>query len=248
MNHLVRKALSAPFEALGFEVRRKQPAAWGEDPYLDQRRLLDGSDVRVVMDVGANLGDTVEQYRAIFPGATIHAFEPFPDVYRRLVERFAADPAVRPHQAAVTDASGTRRLHVNEAHATNSLLRVDRTPIDWAQAGAASGADAAVDVPAITLDAFCAAEGLTGIDLLKMDIQGGEGMALDGAAGLLARHAVRVVYLEVLFAPLYEGQSYFCDITRILNRHGYRLSGLYNLVHDDRGRGLGWGDAIFRPS
>jgi FkbM family methyltransferase len=246
MKHIVRKALSASFEALGYQVRRTQPPGWGQDPYLDQQRLLNASDVRVVMDVGANVGDTVQQYRTIFPGATIHAFEPFPEVYRRLVERFAADPAVHPHQAAVTDASGTRRFYVNEAHATNSLLPVDRTSGDWAQAGEARGPDTAVDVPAITLDAFCAAAGLTGIDLLKLDIQGGEGMALDGAAGLLARHAVRVIYLEVLFAPLYEGQAYFCDITRILNRHGYRVSGLYNLVHDDRG--LGWGDAIFRPS
>jgi FkbM family methyltransferase len=246
MNHIVRKALSAPFEALGYQVRRKQPLWWGQDPYLDQQRLLHAPDVRVVMDIGANVGDTVQQYRTIFPSATIHAFEPFPEVYRRLVERFAADPVVHPHQAAVADASGTRRFYVNEAHATNSLLPIDRTSGDRAQAGAARGPDTAVDVPAITLDAFCAAEGLTGIDLLKMDIQGGEGMALEGAAGLLARRAVRVIYLEVLFAPLYEGQAYFCDITRILNRHGYRVSGLYNLVHDDRG--LGWGDAIFRPS
>jgi hypothetical protein len=101
-------------------------------------------------------------------------------------------------------------------------------------------------VPALTLDEFCDAEGLSGIDLLKMDIQGGEGMALEGAARLLARKAVRVIYLEVEFAPLYVGQAYFCDITRILNRHGYQLFGLYNLMHEERG--LGWGDAIFRPS
>ena len=246
MNHIVKKALSASFDALGYQVRRKQPPGWGQDASRDQQRLLDASDVRVVMDVGANVGDTVQHYRTIFPGASIHAFEPFPEVYRQLVERFAADPSVRPHQAAVADASGTRRFYVNEAHVTNSLLPIDRTSRDRAQAGTPQGLDKSVDVAAITLDAFCAAEGLRAIDLLKMDIQGGEGMALEGAAGLLARQAVRVIYLEVLFAPLYEGQTYFCDITRILNRHGYRISGLYNLVHDDRG--LGWGDAIFRPS
>ena len=60
------------------------------------------------------------------------------------------------------------------------------------------------------------------------------------------RQAIRVVYLEVEFAPLYKGQAYFCDVTRILNRHGYRGFGLYNLVHEDRG--LVWADAIFRPS
>jgi FkbM family methyltransferase len=242
----IRRALSAAFDALGYDVRRKQPPGWGEDAYLDQQRLLKDSPVRVVMDVGANAGDTVEHYRTLFPQAQIHAFEPFPDVHRRLVERFAADPRVRPHQAAVTEASGTRRLYVNEVDVTNSLLPLDPASVDRAGASSAHGLDQTVDVQAISLDEFCAAEGLDRIDLLKMDIQGGEGMALDGAAGLLARRAVRLIYLEVLFAPLYVGQSYFCDVSRILNRHGYQLFGLYNLVPQERG--LGWGDAIFRPS
>lgn len=241
----IRNAISAAFDKIGYQVRRKQPPRWGDDAYRDQQRLLEGSPVRVVMDVGANVGDTVHQYRALFPAATIHAFEPFPDVHRQLAERFATDPHVRAHQRAVTDAAGTRRLYVNDVHVTNSLLPLNPASAAWAGASA-QGLDRTVDVPAVTLDQFCAAEGLTRIDLLKMDIQGGEGMALEGAAALLAQRAVRLIYLEVEFAPLYDGQAYFCDVTGILNRHGYQLFGLYNLMHGDRG--LGWGDAIFRPA
>lgn len=98
----IRKGLSAAFDALGYQVRRKQPPKWGADAYVDQERLLKGSPVGVVMDVGANVGDTVQHYRTLFPDATIYAFEPFPGVHRQLVERFASDPRVRPHQAAVT--------------------------------------------------------------------------------------------------------------------------------------------------
>jgi len=78
-----------------------------------------------------------------------------------------------------------------------------------------------------------------------MDIQGGEVIALNGAARLLARQAIRLIYLEVQFAPLYQGQAYFCDVTTVLNGHGYQIFGLYDLMHGHRG--LGWGDAIFRP-
>ncbi len=88
----IRDAISAAFDALGYQVRRKQPARWGDDAYRDQQRLLEGSPVKLVFDVGANVGDTVHQYRTLFPAATIHAFEPFPDVHRRLADRFAADP------------------------------------------------------------------------------------------------------------------------------------------------------------
>jgi FkbM family methyltransferase len=242
----IRKGLSAAFDALGYQVRRKQPPWWGHDPYLDQQRLLEGSQVRVVMDVGASVGDTVQQYRTLFPGAIVYAFEPCPAVHRQLVERFAAEQQVRPQQSAVTDAAGTRRLHVSDLHMTNSLLRIDPAALDWAHTWSGERPDQTVEVPAITLDDFSAAHGLDVIDLLKMDIQGGEGMALEGAARLLGQRAVRLLYLEVAFAPLYAGQAYFCDVTRILNRHGYQIFGLYNLVHGEHG--LLWGDAIFRPS
>src|SRR6266852_317579 len=174
----IRRALSAAFDALGYQVRRKRPPSWGDDAFLDQERLLKGSQVRVVMDVGANVGDAVQQYRALFPGATIYAFEPFPDVHRRLVDRFGADPDVRPTRAAVTDASGTRRFYVNQDDVTNSLLPLNPALLGWAGTPSAEGLNKTVDVPAITLDEFCAAQGVSGIDLLKMDIQGGEGMAL----------------------------------------------------------------------
>ena len=240
----MKNALISAFDRLGYQVARKRPLAWGMDADRDQRELLKAAPVEIIADVGANVGDSVNRYRANFPNATIHAFEPCPDVYRTLAARFAADPRVRPHQRAVTDVSGMRHLHVNDAHVTNSLLPLVPSSVAWA---GASGRDlgTTVEVPTVTLDAFCAAEGVTRIDLLKMDTQGGEGLALQGAAELLSRQAVRVIYIEVLFAPLYEGQAYFCDITRILNGHGYGIFGLYNLMHGERG--LGWGDAIFRP-
>jgi FkbM family methyltransferase len=240
----LRNTVSAAFDRLGYQVRRKQPPRWGDDAFVDQRRLLEGAPVQVVLDVGANAGDTTDHYRALFPAAAIHAFEPYPDVHRELARRFAADPRVRAHQIAVTDAPGTRRLFVNDAHVTNSLLPHNPASLEWAGASP-DGLGRTIDVPAATLDAFCGAEGLARVDLLKMDIQGGEAMALRGAAQLLARRAVRLIYVEVLFAPLYDGQAYFCDVSAILDGYGYQLFGLYNLMHGDRG--LGWGDAIFRP-
>jgi FkbM family methyltransferase len=151
---------------------------------------------------------------------------------------------VHPHRAAVTDSAGTRRFYVNAGDQTNSLLRLNPAQSGWAGSPSAAGYDSAIDVPAITLDEFCAAESIDRIDILKLDIQGGEGMALEGASRLLARHAIGLIYLEVLFAPLYEGQAYFCDVTRILNGHGYRVAALYSVAGGERG--LGWGDAIFR--
>jgi FkbM family methyltransferase len=243
--HLIRKAIAAAFLRFGYQISRKRTPGVGAEPFFDQAHLLGGTPVAVILDVGANTGDIVQRYRALFPAATIHAFEPFPAVHRQLAERFAADAQVRTHQCAVTDSPGPRRFFSNEVALTNSLLRLNPVTADW-HVGPGQRFDRTVEVSAVTLDQFCAAEGLALIDVLKMDIQGGEAMALEGAAGLLARKAVRVIYLEVLFAPLYDGQGSFFDVAAILHRHGYELFGLYNLVQGEQG--LAWADAIFRPS
>ena len=239
----LRRAVASTFTALGYQLRRTRQLRWGDDAWHDQQKLLDASPVTAICDVGANVGDTVHRYRTLFPAATIDAFEPFPDVHRALAARFAGDARVRNHQCAVADRAGTRRLYVNDAHVTNSLLPLNPAAASWAGASA-EHLDRTLDVPVVTLDEFCARRGLRHLDVLKLDIQGGEGQALEGAAGLLGSGAIRLVYLEILFAPLYRGQAGFCDVSRILQQHGYELFGLYNLEY--AAEGLGWGDAIFR--
>ena len=54
------------FRSLGYEVRRKGQG-FHADAYADQRSLLSGDQVRVILDVGANVGQTAQHYRAVFP-------------------------------------------------------------------------------------------------------------------------------------------------------------------------------------
>src|SRR5207302_2007090 len=76
------------------------------------------------------------------------------------------------------------------------------------------------------------------------DIQGGELIALHGAAGLLKNRASSLIYAEVNFAALYEGQAEFDELLRFLAGYGYSLFGLYNLSHGENSA-LAWCDAIF---
>jgi hypothetical protein len=56
---------------LGFEVRRQTAPRWLTDPWLVQQRLLGPVRRPVIFDVGANMGQTLENYAAVFPQATI---------------------------------------------------------------------------------------------------------------------------------------------------------------------------------
>lgn len=84
------------------------------------------------------------------------------------------------------------------------------------------------------------------IALLHMDIQGTELRALRGAARLLTERRVRLLYLEVEFFPLYEGQPLFWQIGAFLERQGYHLYSLYGRYYHPKNKNvLSWSEALY---
>jgi FkbM family methyltransferase len=232
LNHLLRP--------LGYELAK---LARKPDALLQQKRILGSKTVRTILDVGANVGQTATRYRKAFPGATIHCFEPFPGSYETLCRTHADDDLVRPHRLAVAESAGERKFFVSRGSEMNSLLPVAAGG-DLHMGGPQADVVGEIRVESISLDEFCASEGIDHVDVLKMDIQGGELMALRGATGLLERQAVDIVYPEVLFAELYDEGASFDQVWRFLEQFDYALYGLYDLTpgHNDF---LGFGDAIF---
>ncbi|MBV9958418.1 MAG: FkbM family methyltransferase [Acidobacteria bacterium] len=208
-----------------------------KDAFPDQAALLSGTAVNTIFDVGAHGGQTALRYRELFPAAQIYSFEPFAASFAELCANFAADPSLKPMQLAISDQSGYKPFHVNRSSYTNSLLSsVEREGLYETLT--------TLEVPVMRIDDFCAQEGVNEIQILKMDIQGGELMALEGAAQMLSRTSIRLIYSEILFTHLYEGQAMFFQLCDCLSRYDYRLFDMYNLSYQANGQ-LAWGDAIF---
>lgn len=190
----------------------------------------------VIFDVGASKGVTVAEYRARFPEAHIHAFEPFAEAFERLRAHCSWDTNIFLHQLAITDTNDERTLHVQPSTDSNSLLP--------SASVATQQASSEVLVHTTTLDTFCAQQAITKIDLLKMDIQGAELSALRGAERLLREGRVHLLYLEVQFISLYEGQAWASEIMEYLRGYGYSLVDLYDRRYAKDGS-LKWADALF---
>ncbi len=211
------------------------------DAFTDQVALL-GSEVGHILDVGAHHGHTVAQYRNLFPGASIHAFEPHPESFELLQARFAADPQVEALHYAIADAASPRMFYINQHDAAHSLLqRPSSGPKYYGDAADMVGE---LKVNCTTIDRFCEDRGLSEVSILKMDIQGGELQALDGAVGKLSQGLISLIYTEVKFVPHYEGGPMYHHLAARLETFGYTLYGLYNAVHAPNGQ-LRFGDAIF---
>lgn len=181
---------------------------------------------RVVFDVGANIGYETDRFLRAFPEAEIHAFEPTPTTFATLETAYSANPRVHLHPVAVAATLGTAPFRVDDdvfAGGANSLLAHNpRFLADQVHA-----AYTTVEVPTVTLDRVCADAGIGHVDLLKLDVEGAELLAFEGAAGLLGHNAVDVIDVEVRSLPDYEGQPLLEDLLTRLREDGYRLFNLY---------------------
>jgi FkbM family methyltransferase len=213
-----------------------------KDPFEDQQRLLGAAGARVIFDVGANRGDVTRRYRKLYPEAEIHAFEPFPECVAALKRRYESDPHTYLHDVAVADAPGTREFFLTQADPSNSLL--PRAASSRRYYAKSAPATTSMKVNVVTLDAIADEFGIRHVDVLKFDIQGGELMAMRGAAGLLKDRRVSLIYTEVLYTTFYEHQPVFHEIALFLAGHGYTLFDLYNVVRATNGQ-IKYGDALF---
>lgn len=84
-----------------------------------------------------------------------------------------------------------------------------------------------------TLDNFCHAEGIEAIDVLQIDVQGGELQVLQGASEILRRSTLAII-TEVEFMELYSQQPLFSDVDLYLREQEFSLFDLGTIHRDQR--------------
>ena len=234
-------------------------------PQIDT--LLGGRPLTVV-DAGARNGFTLLPQLHAF--MNMYAFEPDTQSVDKLRKHYASAPfrntAVL--DIALSDKSGKAKFYQTNHPSMSSLLRSDTANMRrYTGRMKDSGSwikdidvRAETEVTTETLDYFAASQQISYIDFLKLDTQGSELNILHGAADLLRNKNIGVVYTEVMFVPMYEGQSCFTEIDLWMRHCGYVLADLRmypevaeyldrstsGRVHEKPHAGLG-GDAIYIP-
>ncbi len=137
----------------------------------------------VVVDVGANIGyHTLTLSRLVGPNGKVLAFEPHPVTRARLEANLAANDChnVNVFPIALSDREGAGKLFEpteTAAHGQSSL----RARGEWR----------AVDCRTAPLDALLS--DLPRLDLIKIDVEGAEGLVLAGAREILQRFRPHVI-------------------------------------------------------
>lgn len=190
---------------------------------VEHVELLRSLQPRVVIDVGANVGQFALAVRAAAPAARIIGFEPLAGPAGTFRRVFAEDSAVVLHETALGDTAGSAVIHVSRREDSSSLL-----PIGEAQRTLFPGTEEArtETIRLAPLDAIVTADELVPPALLKIDVQGFELTVLEGCAGLIDRFSW--VYVEVSFVALYEGQALAHEVIAWLAARAFVLRGVHN--------------------
>lgn len=170
----------------------------------------------VILDLGSYTGEQACEFATTFPLAQIFAFEARPQsaaVVRRTVARF---PNIAVIQAAVHDFDGQTVFQaVDQGNPGASSLFVGSAPeVQPIQ-------QTPVTVPALRLDTWAKQVGIDHFDLVWMDLQGAELLALRGMGEML--RTVQALQLEVTYRELYHGQVMWPEIRAFLESQGMQL-------------------------
>lgn len=181
---------------------------------------LINKDNPVILEIGANCGQTTIDFIANFPNALIHCFEPDP----RAIRKFKAminSKNVFLHEIAIGNLDGTITFHQS-----SGAEEID--PEGWDHSGSIRAPKAHLDmypwvrfenkieVPIMRLDSWAKINNVTNVDFIWADVQGAEEDLILGGKSTLQK--TRFIYTEYYDNECYEGQLRLDQLYQLLNQ------------------------------
>lgn len=180
---------------------------------------------RVLLDVGANVGEWAEAACRHLPEATVHAFEIAPATAALLRDRaapFGGRIVVNPF--GLSDREGRVTIYADAADSTATSTLPLALAYNPGMDRPAAPVEAMAEVT--TGDAYLDRHGIAAVDLLKIDVEGAERAVLDGFSGALRAGRVRIIQFEYGWLNAHTGATlkWFHGLLEPL---GFRIGKLY---------------------
>lgn len=215
-----------------------------------------------IIDVGANVGQSLEAFMSWWPDAHCLCLEPIPDAFEKLQILILSNHyKAWAENCAVGSKSANLLLNISRTSSTASSLKEFNYAADTASAhrglrGSPSFLEIgekdkySIEVPVKTLDDILSQNSKSliiskqsTIDLLKIDCQGYELEVLRGATKTLM--TTKVILFEWTFDDCYGRPEPFYKLDRLLANAGFRLWDISHIYKDLTNMRTLWADFIY---
>jgi FkbM family methyltransferase len=181
-------------------------------------KYLVGKSNPVIIEVGANIGQTTAEFLREMPAATIYCFEPDPRAIAEFKKNITS-PNVHLIESAVGNENGTIVFHqssgVDEYDDWNQSGSI-RKPKEHTKVWPKVTFENQIEVPIIRLDDWEKSLNIPLVDFVWADTQGAEGDLIKGGINTLNKS--RYFYTEYGFKELYDGQISLEEIDLLLQK------------------------------
>jgi len=223
-------------------------------------KYLVKDDRPIIFDVGANNGSSAVEFKAWWPGAIIHCFEPQEECWGGLdiLEKEYYDNSIVVNKYAVGNkpskdatfythdiTSGQSGFHKINLRSEDSIhLDKLKQKEDLKELNKYKNSlNNERNVEIIRLDDYINEKNIEDVNILKIDTQGYEPEVLDGLGKKLSD--IDLVITELMFYDFYERGLSFSDIEKYLIPAGFQLYDISHISKNPMNGRTDWVDVIY---
>lgn len=172
----------------------------------------------VIVEAGAHIGGDTQEMVALWPDCTIHAFEPAPEIFKKLTYNTSHLPNVHRYPLALSDKKEKALFYLSSGTSDGSSSLLE--PKEHLNIHQTVYFRDVAEVDTITLDEWAAINNVDHIDFMWLDMQGHEYTMLKASPKMLS--TVQVLYLEISYEELYIGTALFPEVRVWLESQGFK--------------------------
>ena len=203
----------------GFDVCRYNPRSHDDARVAE---ILKSYNIKVVLDVGANIGQYGEYLRNwVSYSHKIISFEPLSLAFAQLNEKIANDNHWTAHNYALGDYDGSSMINISENSQTSSILEMHANHFEDVENSVFTSRE---EIHVKSLDNIFNDLKIQENTLLKIDAQGFEKKILLGGAESLNK--ITLIQLEMSLKPLSQGETTFIELAQFMEISNFSLIAL----------------------
>ena len=181
--------------------------------------------LKLIFDVGANIGQSALRLAKDFPASSIVCFEPVSSTFKQLKSNILGNTRIRAENIGLGLPGETRAAIQSVALSTDNRIVSSEAPVGGTE-----------QVEITWGDKYCVKYGIQSVDFLKIDTEGYDFNVLKGFSSMIGAAKISLIEVELGMNRNNKKHVYYHDVVNFLDQYGYDVFGIYEQIREFHGR------------